>query len=158
FHVSPASDVRYVKQVADLITDHKIDIVLPSFHHAMKEFAALEHPAFVNDFNAGLLCQDKWRFYQWCRKNGYSVPQTALLADSDEISAGRLYVKPRYGVGAKENFVVNRQELESIANYLVGRDEYIVQEFIGGEQWVVDALRCDGVFIGCTSARVATHR
>ncbi len=158
YRVLPASNVAYIDEVIDLITRCHVDVVLPSFHFAMREFAELDHPAFVNDFTAGLVCQDKWQFYKWCRDNGYSVPETTLLAGSNKIKASKLYAKPRYGVGSKGNFALAHQELKNIADYLQHHDEYIIQEFIDGEMWVVDAMRCDRQFLGCTSARVITQR
>jgi carbamoyl-phosphate synthase large subunit len=157
YPVLPASSPGYAQEIADLIKEHEVSAVLPSFHFGMKEISELKTPVFLNDFIAGLLCQDKWEFYKWCLDKGYDVPQTSLLG-SDSVPDGALILKPRFGAGAKGNFIVKDQELPGLQPWLQARDEYLAQEFIIGEQWVVDAMRHADNFVGCTTARVDTHR
>lgn len=158
FHsVSPASSPNYAQEIADIIDEDGVDAVLPSFHFGLKEISELKSEVFLNDFVAGMLCQDKWEFYKWCLDKGYSVPKTSLL-ESGDLPSEDLIAKPRRGAGARGNLTLKDFELPALHDYLQARDEYLVQEFVTGEQWVVDAMRLNGQFIGCTTARVDTHR
>lgn len=133
--VPPASDPNYGPAIATILADEQIDLVIPSFHYGFEALRKIGSAAFIMDFETGLLCQDKLRFYESCRDIGLPVPETRRLADVSSLD-GPLYIKPRFGVGSKNHFTAHdNTELLAIKTYVAEKDEYVAQELIGGTYW-----------------------
>lgn len=147
--VPPASDPNYGKAIATIVSDEQIELVIPSFHYGFEALQKIGSAAFIVDFETGLLCQDKLRFYEVCRDRGLPVPETRRLADVTSLD-GPLYIKPRFGVGSKNHFTAyDTKELCAIKAYVGKKDEYVAQELIGGAYWQTSGFVEASKLISC---------
>lgn len=155
--IPPASDSAYSDAVGSLIKQYDIELVMPSFHFGYQKPKALDESLFVGSLETALLCQDKWEFYQWLQRHRYDTPETRLLAQTKSI-AERSYVKPRYGAGAKDNYdITSNDKLAAVRKLCAGRD-YLVQEFVEGQHWSVEALRVGSELLSCSALKVISHK
>jgi predicted ATP-grasp superfamily ATP-dependent carboligase len=151
--VLPAGHPGYADNIKKVIDQYDIDLVVPSFHFGHQALAGLEDKAFINNFKASRICHDKFKFYEWCKKRGYSVPKTRLLSSTDSIQS-KAYIKPRAGAGSANNYVAaTNEDFLLFKKLLAGGQDYLVQEFIEGELWHVEALHLDGGMIASTTCR-----
>ena len=145
--VPPSSHPDFIKKIERIIKKHQIDLILPCFENAFKELARIEGP-FITDFNNAVLCKDKLRFNDYCLKIGLPVPTTIPMEDKKFPTKFPQYVKPRYGVGSRDNFKVkSAKEYLNIYKMIGSKNQFISQEFIEGEHWNVDVFADNTGFI-----------
>jgi len=143
--IPPAKDPSFAKTVDMLINEKGIDIVLPTFEHGHQELSKLNNKAFVTDFKSALLCKDKYVFNQECYKMGLPVPETRLMSSVSNIDSPA-YIKPRVGVGSRDNYLVrNNKEYVKLSKF-INKEDFLVQELLCGDHWNVDVLVVDGQF------------
>lgn len=115
------------------------------------------------------ICNDKWKTYEFCRRNGISVPRT-VIADNSAIEKSvqdlqfPLIVKPRWGMGSLGIFEVSDPEeltvctricIRKIENsYMRYESEQdithsvIAQEKIIGDEYGIDIINdLDGNYV-----------
>ena len=157
--VPSAKSAEYAGAVRAVVDKYKIDVILPSFHFGFEQLAKTELSKLLPlNVEASLLCRDKWLFYEWCVQQGYDVPHASLMSDSKKIAV-KSFVKQRRGAGSKDSYVVDSSEKLKAVGMLIGAtDNYIVQNFIEGRHWSVEALRMDGDLIACSTMRVVRHK
>lgn len=155
--VPPADHPTYADNVRKVIEQYNIDLVIPSFHFGHQALAQLKNKAFINNFEASLICHDKFKFYEWCKQHHYRVPETHLLSSVEKIQS-KAYLKPRFGAGSTGNYLAaTSDEFLLLKKLLADGQDYLVQEFIEGELWQVEALNLNGrmtASAACRSVRV----
>lgn len=145
--VPPSIDEQYTRVIQQLVDKYKIDIVVPSYEHGYDKLRDVNAP-FVMDFESAILCKDKLKFMNFCAKNGLPSPKTSLLKLNSKVARFPVFIKPRVGVGSRDNYVVNNAaELKKLSAYLDNSQEFLVQEFLQGDHWNVDVLVDEGKFI-----------
>jgi len=85
---------------------------------------------------------DKWRAFQYLAKNGFLMPQSYEGGEQEICPLqGKMILKPRRGRGSSGILVAeNKEQLTHIQQAGLIHGEYIIQEFIEGEEWTVDTL------------------
>lgn len=145
--VPAASSKEYIGIIRKIINDYKIDLVLPTFHFGFKELSNIGLPVFVTDFEKGLLCHDKYRFYKYCKKVDLPVPDTSLLRDVETITEP-VYMKPRFGAGSKGHYLCKSEKELNALKIIIGDEvDYLVQEVIEGKFWSVELIIIDGEIV-----------
>lgn len=139
--VPPFGQKNFSRIIKNIIKMYKIDLILPSFEHGFDKLKNIDGP-FVNDFQSAIKCKDKLLFYSECMKTGLPVPETTILSKPTDNNIFPKYIKPRFGVGSRDNFIVyNNKQLEGLSLYLLNKGEdYIVQDYLEGQHWNVDVL------------------
>ena len=104
----------------------------------LKNQLELKHQCYVMcaDHPVIRLCQDKLRFYHWCKQHNISHPQVYHKA---EISSDHLplIVKPRFGSAGRGVTLVERwDDFQHCQSEL--DDGWIIQSYISAQEYTVD--------------------
>jgi carbamoyl-phosphate synthase large subunit len=128
----PASgDELLWEKMASLVSQNKIDIVIPSLDETLlgwskrqEEFSKLGCQVIISPKKTIEVCQDKWKTYQFFVENNIPTPLTSL---------SQLYplVKPRDGRGGRG--IINTLEEVDMTNM-------ISQEVLSGVEYTIDVL------------------
>jgi len=146
-HIVPLTTDRYYIPIIESICDVEdvnliiptIDDELPIFGRARKQFADLDIRVAISSEKTGLICNDKYATWKFCRDNEIAAPETRLGSD---VEAHELrypvIVKPRFGRGSVNVFTVrNAEQLKLFLNYV---SDPVVQDFVDGTEFTVDLL------------------
>ncbi len=146
-HIVPLTTDRYYIPIIESICDAEdvslviptIDDELPIFGRALSRFHQLGIAVAVSSEETSNICNDKYETYLFCRRNGINTPATRL---ANEINPNELryplYVKPRFGRGSVNVFVVNNEtQLRLFLDYV---PDPIVQDQLAGTEFTVDVL------------------
>jgi len=151
--VSPSNTKQYPQEIEEVVNRHNIDLIIPCFEYGYTELAKIDAP-FVNDFSSAILCKDKLKFYKECTKLKLPVPKTYLLNKKAIDNTYPLYIKPRYGVGSRDNYKVeSREQANAIMRYLEGKGDFLAQKFLVGKHWNVDVFADSNGFISSIERR-----
>lgn len=118
-----------------------IDDELPIFGRSMGRFEQAGIHVAVSSERTSKICNDKYETYLFCLAQGIKAPVTRLTSQLD-YSRLRfpVYVKPRFGRGSVNVFLVNNAtQLRSFLEYV---PDAIVQDQLQGTEYTVDVL-CD---------------
>lgn len=140
-----ASDKNFTKEIVDLIDSKGVEMILPTFEHGFDLLEKIDAP-FITDFKAARLCKDKFAFVNACKESSVPVPKTAKMESANSLKFP-LYLKPRYGVGSRNNHILhNNNDLKAVKLlYRSSIDEFIVQELLQGKHWNIDVMVRDGI-------------
>lgn len=128
------SDPELWENVASLLIEEQIDLVIPSFDEMLLGWAQNLHSINCNAGTQVLISSvevvntfvDKWKAYEFFVENGIPTPLTSLQQDFQLI-------KPRFGRGSNGIFEASDR---------VDMSGCISQEIVVGEEFTVDVL-CD---------------
>lgn len=144
--VPPASSDEFAGVVENIIKRYKIDAVFPCFEYGYDKLKNIKGN-FLIDFENAIKNKDKFGFNLLCEKVDLPVPKTYIYNTNEIPESFPVYIKPRNGVGSKDNYVIkNRKQYLSLVNFMPQGKEFIVQEFLTGEHWSADVLVDQGVF------------
>lgn len=146
-HGAPSADSdRYIDFVCDVIAAEGVHALIPTIDHDLPVLAA-NKPRLRAAGCVPLVCnpdvvrvgRDKIETFHFLKRHGFDTPETWTL---DEVLARHThefpyFLKPRYGfaaIGARR--VADLDELRFHGRRI---DEAIVQEFVGGQEYTLDA-------------------
>ncbi len=146
-HVAPSSDSdEYVDFVRDVIARERVDALIPTIDHDLPVLAASK-PALRAAGCVPLVCdpdvvrigRDKVETFRFLKSRGIDTPETWTLEDVLARREHRFpyFLKPRYGfaaIGARR--VADVDELRFHGQCI---DAAIVQEFVAGQEYTLDA-------------------
>lgn len=149
-----ANDIRVIISLFD------VDLMVLAEHK--EEFVEIGVTVIVSEPEVVAVCNDKWKTYEFCTKNGFNVPQTyksledAKIAIKEGVLSYPVMVKPRWGMGSIAVFRAdNEQELEVFAikvkreiseSYLKYESEtdseacVLFQERLNGQEYGLDVI------------------
>lgn len=161
-------DENYIPFLLNYCTDNSINILISLFDIDLlmlakhkKEFEEIGTKVIVSDSSIVEICNDKWKTYQFLKKNGFHAPASFLNLSEviSRIAMGKLsypiVVKPRYGCGSisvaiaydeEDLHYLTKKANEDIANsYLkyesaVTEDKVIYQECLRGQEYGADII------------------
>jgi carbamoyl-phosphate synthase large subunit len=135
-HIESICDIEEVNLVIPTIDDE-----LPIFGRARDRFAQMGIAVAVSSEKTSLTCNDKYETYLFCENNGIQTARTHLAGDVRfESVRYPVYVKPRFGRGSVNVFMVhNETQLRLFLDYV---PDPIVQNHLAGTEFTVDVL-CD---------------
>ena len=121
-YVVPASaSPDFMVRLVEIVEKENIDIIMPTFEHGHEKMINTEGLPFVTDFPSAILCKDKLLFNQKCIEVGLPVPITNLMSQV-LTTESPVYIKPRVGVGTRNNCVANMNEdYLRIRNYILDK-------------------------------------
>jgi carbamoylphosphate synthase large subunit len=145
--IPPANHPDFLSSIETIITKYSVDLVIPCFEFGFHQLAHKKHP-FITDFQSAIACKDKLEFYNKCLHLQLPHPKTDLL-NKIFTPSFPLYIKPRFGVGSRDNYVIaDAQKLLNLKTFLDDHcDLYIAQELLTGVHWNVDVLVYNNKFI-----------
>lgn len=150
----PASQKNYAQFIKNIIKSFSIDLVIPCFEHGFKELKELNSSCFITDFDSALLCKDKLKFFKRCQNLGVPVPKTEILGKKNRVEKFPRYVKPRFGVGSRDNYVVeNPSQLKALLGFLGKGKDFLIQDYLTGSHWNIDVFVENKAFIAAVPRR-----
>jgi carbamoyl-phosphate synthase large subunit len=138
------------------------DIDLPVLAKAKKLFEKNGITVVVSNYEVTQICNDKWKTYEFFKKNNILTPKTFLSLE--EVSKGLrskdvsypLIIKPRWGMGSIGIYTVDNQEELGVLYKKVKREiensylkyesrididnAVLIQEKIEGEEYGLDVI------------------
>jgi carbamoyl-phosphate synthase large subunit len=147
-HTVPmASDPGFIPAVLEICKSEHVDILFPVIDEELLVFARSRERfqeagirVVSNDPEVVALAKDKYRTFEFCRREGIAVPDTYL---AHELPAAErlefpLIVKPRDGRGSADVFKArNRRELDFLLDKVPNP---MVQRFVDGAEYTIDLL------------------
>lgn len=146
-HIVPLTTDKYYIPIIESICDAEdvnlviptIDDELPIFGRSLHRFEQVGIEVAVSSERTSNICNDKYETYLFCERNGIPAPATRLAQAVDFATlAYPVYVKPRFGRGSVNVFVVhNETQLRLFLSYV---PDAIVQDQLKGTEFTVDVL------------------
>lgn len=148
------------EQAIDMIIS-LFDIDLPVLAKNKDRFEAIGTRVIVSDAALLEICNDKWRTYEFLKKNGFFVPKTYLTLQSAMLAleSGEIHypviVKPRFGCGSlamsvaedemallyyytRNTRAVRRTYLKYESDTV--EEKIIFQEMLAGQEYGIDII------------------
>ena len=138
------------------------DIDLPILARHKQDFEGIGTKVLVSDSDFVDICNDKWKTYQFLKKNGFQTPETYLELDKakqdlmDRKLHYPLMVKPRWGMGSIAVYEADNEAELDVLYLKIKRDieksylkyesaqnmeeSVIVQEKIDGQEYGMDVI------------------
>ena len=146
-HIVPlTTDRHYIPIIESICDAEDVNLIIPTIDDELpifgREVARLEQQGIrvaVSSEQTSNICNDKYETYLFCQANGIQTPLTWLAKDVyfDGLKYP-LYVKPRFGRGSVNVFVVkNEAQLRAFLEYV---PDAIVQEELCGTEFTIDVL------------------
>jgi carbamoyl-phosphate synthase large subunit len=146
-HIVPLTTDRYYIPIIESICDVEdvslviptIDDELPIFGRARERFSRVGIQVAISSEQTGLICNDKYETYQFCRRNDIPAPVTTLASDFNTRKfTYPAIVKPRFGRGSVNVFTVQTEDhLRLFSDYV---PDSIIQDYVDGTEFTVDVL------------------
>lgn len=142
--IPPSSDKNFIQHILRLCKKEKIKLLIPTRDEELIIFAKNREIFCKRGINVMIsnpetieICNDKYKFYQFLKKNKIPAPITILPSQFNLLNLKYpLIIKSRKGSGGKNVFMANnKRELEFFVRYI---DEPIIQEFAEGKEYTVD--------------------
>jgi len=160
FLVKPISHPDYIKQLLTIVTDNKINLLVPTIDTDLlllaknkTKFAKLGCRTLISEPNVIEICQDKRKTYRFLLNSGFDTPVTMSVrtALSKKKLTWPCFLKPWDGYASRGNAVVkNRKELSFFAKKI---PNCIVQQFIRGTEHTCDVYVDFGMKVRCVVPR-----
>ena len=144
FLVAPSAKPDFLEEFLQLCRRESVGLVVPTRDEELPLFAAMRDRleqsgirVMVPALETVQLCQDKLVFIAFCQAHQFGTPRT-YQANEWRRAEFPLFVKPRFGKGAKGARIVrNEAELHPATGE---RDEWVIQEYIDAPEYTVDLL------------------
>lgn len=147
-YLVPRSDNRnFISFILKVCKKEKINLIVPTrdaelliFAKNRIKFMRYNITVAVSDKAIVELCNDKYKFYQFLKKNDFQTPIVFGLKHQHLTAVTYpAMIKPRFGSGGKYCFKVeNEKQFKFFINFA---PQPIIQEFIKGQEYTVD-LSC----------------
>lgn len=158
FYVLPSEkeEDAYVEKLIDVTKREKVDIIIPIHDNELSVTSKYKKHIekeggthlFVSDFETIERCNDKALTNKFFAEEGIPIPRVFTekeLADPDALPYP-LFLKPRKGVSAIH--VYKASSPEELRFYIQRVEGPIVQEYVGGREFSIDAyMTLRGTFI-----------
>lgn len=146
--VIPSVDSEFFStSISNVLSKHNINAIFPTFENGLVPLSEVK-ANFLIDFKSALLCKDQLVFCNLCKEKNLPIPKTITLQDWKSIEKYPQFIKPRFGVGSRDNFIIHNSEMMLKFYELYGdKEDFITQDFLEGDHWNVDVLVEDGEFV-----------
>jgi len=143
--VANSTEQIFIPEILNICKRESIKLLIPTRDGELLLFAENKHKfveqgvqVMVSNPEIIEICNDKYKFYRFLKKNNIPTPKTLL---PDQINSSLNYpllVKSKYGSGSKDIFIAkNKRELEFFNGYI---NNPIIQEFLNGKEYTIDLL------------------
>ncbi len=144
FLVSPSAEPCFIEELIQLCQREQVSLIIPTRDEELLLFAEMRGRleqyglrVMVPAVEAVRLCQDKLAFVDFCRARQFATPRT-YHTDQWRSAQFPLFVKPRFGKGAKgARLVLSEEELRKATD---DKSDWVIQEYVDGPEYTVDLL------------------
>lgn len=141
--VPRSDDPGFVASLVELCRSQHVGVLVPTrdeelplFAEHCEAFGEVGTRVMVASSETVAICQDKLRFAEFCRENGFVTPRVYGPEELRGELPLPVFVKPRRGKGGRHTAVVRcRSELEAL---LPQAGELVVQECVSAPEFTID--------------------
>ena len=141
------SDENYIDEVIEICKKEDIHLIIPTIDTELYKLAESREriesetkaKVHISDLEVIKICRDKYNTQSFFERNGFKIPRliTKKIIDNRDFEFP-LFIKPLNGSSSINTFkVTNESELEFFLDYV---PDPLVQEFIEGEEYTIDAF------------------
>jgi len=171
YKVSRCNEYCYIDELYHICKKEKVDVLIPCNTNELERFALVKSQfeligtkVLVSDYDGLFIANDKIESYKFFKKHNIPTPLTLVTSSYDELKTfleaneGTTFVmKQRHGCGSRGFRIIGKnndflgekpngvfiddEELKDVFN---GEDEYIVQEYLAGDEYTVDVVSYKG--------------
>ncbi|MBO5552262.1 MAG: ATP-grasp domain-containing protein, partial [Lachnospiraceae bacterium] len=147
----------YVNSIIKICNKYGVDLVVPTIDTELLLLAKRREQIegetktklLISSLDVITVCRDKTNTQRWLEDHDFLVPRR--ISDED-IDSGRaiypLFIKPLDGSSSINAYRVESKDELDTYRRLIGKDRYIVQDFMEGTEYTVDCfLDMDGNII-----------
>lgn len=145
YQVPFSSDPKFSDSILEICEKEKIDIFIPIIDRsfpvlARKKQAFDENNTFLllPGLQNILTCVDKFKTYQFLKKNNIPTPETYLSYKNIKFDKPLIIKIRKYGIGSQNVFKLD--DKNEMLFYTKNRKNYILQEYIDGREFTADCL------------------
>lgn len=128
------TDPGFIAAFNEIIDKNKIDVVLTTHDTVVKVLVdnrdKIHAKIVAADKHTTDLCRDKDAFYR------EFVDESFIPKQFDHIESYPVFIKPKEGQGGKGSYLIKSEK--DIPN--VNWSDYVISEYLPGEEWTVDCL------------------
>ncbi len=138
------TDESYIKSIIDIVKKHKISLIVPTIDtellplvKARKEIEnTTDAKVLLSNDNFINLCRDKIAFQLEMQKQGFKMPK--LINDINELTHFPVFAKPISGSSSVGAYKIDSYESYNKIIHIINQP--MIQEFIDGEEYTIDAF------------------
>jgi len=139
----------YIYSIIKACEDHKISLIVPTIDTELILLAERKEEiesktgakVLVSDLSLINVCRDKTNTQRFMEENGFLVPR---MIEGDDLERGRagfpVFIKPLDGSSSINAFKAETAEELETFREIIGEGKYIIQDFMEGEEYTVDAF------------------
>lgn len=171
YKVSRCDSPSYIDELYDICRKEEVDVLIPcntneleSLSIAKEHFSSIGTKVLISNIGGLLVSNDKIKSYEFFKEYGILTPTTLITSDYDELRAflnknkrKTFVMKQRRGCGSRGFRIIGRNdsllsdkpsgvfiEDEELRRVFNGENEYIVQEYLPGDEYTVDLVAYNG--------------
>ena len=153
FKICKSNSKNYLKELKRLCEKKKINLIVPGIDEELQILSRNKKylpKLFLPNYKTIKICNDKWRFYNFCLKNNISVAYTSLAEKFQKgKQAKKVVFKPINGRGSKGLIVSKNDKSASLIIKLLKQkkilNNYIVQDYLDGSEFTVTCSNLRGI-------------
>lgn len=138
------SNPNYIEKLIEACNEHDIKLVIPTIDYNLlllaekKDYIEAKTTAkvLISNYNVINICRDKKRTAEYLAKNGFNIPK--VFQDKKNVKEFPVFIKPVSGSSSIDSHIINNQK--DLDFYTSTIKEYILQEYIDGEEYTVDVF------------------
>lgn len=141
--VPRSDDPNFIDFIIDFCKNNEVKLIIPTrdeelilFSKNKSLFDEIGVKLMVSDVETIEICQDKLKFINFCKNNGFGIPKTFENIQSIAKEDFPLFLKPIVGKSGIDTFKVD--SFEELNKILSGDNEFIIQECVEAPEYTID--------------------
>jgi len=143
--VPRVKEKNYLNKIKSICKKKLIDILVPGIDEELILLKKNENnlpELYLPSLKTIKVCNDKWKFYQYCLLNNINSPKTSLAEDyKSNLHSSKVILKPRFGRGS-EGIILSKSPLLTMLQIKILKNKnllkkYIIQDFVKGDEFTV---------------------
>lgn len=141
--VPRSDDPNFINFIVDFCKNNSIELIIPTRDEELSLFSKNKDifdeigvKIMVSNVETIELCQDKEKFINFCKNNGFGIPKTYDDVNSIIDEDFPLFLKPVVGKSGVDTFRVD--SLDNLIEILSKENDFIVQECVETPEYTID--------------------
>lgn len=141
--VPRSDDPNFINFIVDFCKNNSIKLIIPTRDEELSLFSKNKDifddigiKIMVSDVETIQICQDKKKFINFCKNNGFGIPKTYVDVNSINREDFPLFLKPVVGKSGVDTFKVD--SFDNLNEILSKENEFIIQECVEAPEYTID--------------------
>lgn len=141
--VPRSDDPNFIKFIVDFCKNNSIKLIIPTRDEELSLFSKNKDvfddigiKIMVSDVETIQICQDKKKFINFCKNNGFGIPKTYVDVNSINREDFPLFLKPVVGKSGVDTFKVD--SFDNLNEILSKENDFIIQECVEAPEYTID--------------------